>query len=181
MKKIFGIILIMILMIGSIVCEGAPETASVKTGQSALVAQENAFAQIPVPNIQYFVERQTISKWAQRWNKPQVTTYVYLLSFSGNFIGYYVCNGKPASTKSYLIPEQSYQRLAYGNSGSMSSWELAQSPDLDGTYGDNNAGIRFFTAEGIAVEAGNGISYIYSDAPLPVNCPKLNVTRKESK
>ena len=49
-----------------------------------------------------------------------------------------------------------------------------QTMDLDGTYGANNPGIRFFTASGIAVEwAGAGATYLYSDAPLPLNVPKL--------
>lgn len=32
--------------------------------------------------------------------------------------------------------------------------EMIQSPNLDGTYGDNNDGIRFFTSNGIPVEFG---------------------------
>lgn len=39
--------------------------------------------------------------------------------------------------------------------------------DFDGTYGTNNPGIRFFTAEGAAVEwAGDGATYLYSDVPI---------------
>ena len=37
-------------------------------------------------------------------------------------------------------------------------------------------GIRFVTADGISVEwGGAGTSYIYSDAPLPLETPTLNV------
>ena len=46
--------------------------------------------------------------------------------------------------------------------------------DLDGTYGSNNVGIRFFTASGVAVEwAGSGASYLFSNAKLPLNVPEL--------
>jgi hypothetical protein len=85
---------------------------------------------------------------------------VYLISY-GNIIGYYVSDGKPASTGSFLTPE--YR-----------SYTEEQLPDVDGTYGTNNPGIRFFTASGIAVEwAGSGTSYIYSDVPLKLNVPLL--------
>jgi hypothetical protein len=55
--------------------------------------------------------------------------------------------------------------------------QLVSAPDIDGTYGDNNPGIRFFTAEGTAVEwAGDGASYLYSDTPINFGypIPKLN-------
>lgn len=64
-----------------------------------------------------------------------------------------------------MFPEERFEHdIDVGDSwGSV----LIQSPDIDGTYGDNNPGIRFFTASGIAVEwAGDGASYLYSDAPI---------------
>lgn len=79
----------------------------------------------------------------------------------------YVSDGKPASTGSYLTPE--YREEVYGG-----VTRNIQLPDIDGTYGTNNPGIRFFTASGIAVEwAGSGASYIYSDVPLKLNVPLL--------
>jgi hypothetical protein len=131
-------------------------------------AQANSFGTavdtVSVPIISHFQERRTVARWAERWDKPSIATYVYLVSF-GTVIGYYVADGKPASTKSFLVPEESYY----------SSGAVLSNPDIDGTYGDNNPGIRFFTAEGTAVEwAGSGATYIYSDAPLPINVPKLN-------
>lgn len=127
-----------------------------------------ALEAIPIPSVSYFQERRTISKWTTRWDKPNLPCYVYLVSY-GKIIGYYVTDGKPSSTRSYLLPE--VKHITHSNGGCC-HWP---SPDLDGTYGENNPGIRFFTAEGTAVEwAGDGASYIYSDAPLPLNVPKLN-------
>jgi hypothetical protein len=116
---------------------------------------------VPIPTVSYFQEKRTISRWAERWDKPSVPTYVYLLSF-GKVLGYYVADGKPASTRSYLMPEEN----VYAPSGG--GWGVTlSSPDIDGTYGENNQGIRFFTAGGVAVEwAGDGASYMYSDAPI---------------
>lgn len=173
MKK--GIVVIcMLLCVVVAFAGGSIDSTTRETQQVAQQTSDRAMAQTPIPQIAYFVERTTIAKWYERWDKPSVVTYVYLVSY-GNILGYYICNGKPASTKSYLIPEEKvYSSGRYAISGS-SGW-VGQAPDLDGTYGDNNAGIRFFTAEGTAVEwAGSGASYIYSDAPLPINVPKLNI------
>jgi hypothetical protein len=128
-------------------------------------AQIKAQSLIAVPEISYFQERRTIAKWAQHWDRPAAACYVYLISY-GQIIGYYVSNGKPASTGSYLTPE--YRREPGTQDAQM------QLPDIDGTYGTNNPGIRFFTASGIAVEwAGSGASYIYSDVPLKLNVSLL--------
>lgn len=129
---------------------------------------ETAQANIPIPQVSYYQERRTIAKWTQRWDKPNVPCYVYLVSY-GKVIGYYVTDGKPACTRNYILPE--YKHNSHGRWGCC----LEPTADLDGTYGDNNPGIRFFTAEGTAVEwGGQGATYIYSDAPLPLNVPKLN-------
>jgi hypothetical protein len=141
--------------------EKARRTANRQSTQAQLSAQ----SAVDVPDLSYFQERRTIAKWAKHWDRPSAACYVYLISF-GNIIGYYVSDGKPASTGSFLTPE--YRREP-GTSGSQQ-----QLPEVDGTYGTNNQGIRFFTASGIAVEwAGSGASYIYSDIPLEVNAPLL--------
>jgi len=146
------------------------ESKTERAAQSATLA--NAQAAIPIPVVTYFQERRTIAKWTQRWDKPNLPCFVYLISF-GKIIGYYVTDGKPSSTQSYILPEC---QLWHGGNGAS---ELIPTADLDGTYGKNNPGIRFFTAEGTAVEwAGDGASYIYSDAPLPIDVPRLNVVNK---
>lgn len=128
---------------------------------------QRAIASVPVPVLSYFQERRTVDKWARRWDKPSVPCYIYLFNY-GVCIGYFVSDGKPASTRSYLTPE------SYSQQRGDCTYTTEQNPDLDGTYGDNNLGIRFFTASGAAVEAGAGISYVYSDTPLKLSVPKLN-------
>jgi hypothetical protein len=141
--------------------EKARRVANRQSTQAQLAAQSS----VDVPDLSYFQERRTIAKWAKHWDRPSAACYVYLISY-GNIIGYYVSDGKPASTGSFLTPE--YRREP-GTSGGQQ-----QLPDVDGTYGTNNQGIRFFTASGIAVEwAGSGASYIYSDVPLKLNVPLL--------
>ena len=172
MKKFLTLMLIvMIVSMTALFAIVDAEVQSIKQTRSTKQAQVDIQAKsgmdVPIPEVRYFQERRTIAKWTERWDAPNIPTYVYLISY-GNIIGYYIADGKPASTQSYLLPEERVYSSSYGN--------LAlQSQDLDGTYGNNNPGIRFFTAEGTAVEwGGSGASYIYSDTPLPLNVPKLN-------
>lgn len=169
MKRVF--IVLMFAIGAACFASGVDDTTDTQTKAIAQETKANAMSQIPIPQLSYFTERKTIAAWYIRWDKPSVITYVYLVSY-GNVLGYYVCNGKPASTGSVLNPE--YVQEYYSNGGVVEK----QQQDLDGTYGSNNPGIRFFTAEGTAVEwAGSGASYIYSDAPLPLNVPKLNIKK----
>jgi hypothetical protein len=155
-----GLALFFTLAAESCYTPSARDQAVTKQANLATVAINST----PIPNVSYFPERRTIAKWAEAWDKPSIPTYVYLISF-GKVIGYYVCNGKPASTRSYLTPE--LNRVVGFEA-------VVDAPDIDGTYGDNNPGIRFFTASGIAVEwAGDGASYIYSNAILPLEVPLL--------
>ena len=178
MKKIIIIIMLFIVItscwaFGSSENTTSKQKAAVEAANAADIyaTSTRAYSVIPVPQVSFFVERKTLAEWVERWDKPSVVTYVYLFAY-GNCIGYYVCNGKPAATTNYLVPEYQNGQL-YSSQGGYTVY-TEQTMDLDGTYGANNPGIRFFTASGIAVEwAGAGASYLYSDAILPLNVPKL--------
>jgi len=170
MKKflVFVIIIASIFALTAQSCGYSTTTSGTAANEAA--ARETATASVNavrVPQLTHFPERQTIATWAETFDTPQITCYLYLISH-GQIIGYYVTNGKPASTQSYLTP--GYRERAAGE-GRVINEEL---PDIDGTYGDNNPGIRFFTASGIAVEwAGYGATYIFSTRPIPGNFIEL--------
>jgi hypothetical protein len=175
MKKrvVFSMITVLLFSIGFSFCRVPPinpaEEVRREANKQSAAAQEAAQLSVPIPQISYFPERRTIGKWASHWDRPSAACYVYLVSY-GTIIGYYVSDGKPASTGSLLTPEYREEAI-YSGSGTIRNTQL---PDIDGTYGINNPGIRFFTASGIAVEwAGSGASYIYSDVPLKINVPLL--------
>jgi hypothetical protein len=130
-----------------------------KNEQVALLAQ----TAVDVPVVEFFLERKTVAKWFQTWDNDKVISYVYVF-ISGNPIGYYIVNGKPVSTRSYLTPEEKY----YINGATL------QTPSLDGTYGQDNVGWHFFDSSGVAVAIeGNTASIIYTNAPLPLKVPNL--------
>jgi len=162
MKKLL-LVFCFVMLFFSCELENPANKAREQANKDSTNAQLAAQSAVLVPGLKYFQERRTIAKWAQHWDRPSAACYVYLISY-GTIIGYYVSDGKPASTGSFLTPEYK----PYGEGGSL------QLPDVDGCYGTNNQGIRFFTASGIAVEwAGDGASYIYSDVPLKINVPLL--------
>ena len=128
----------------------------------------NAFKEYPVPLTGNFLERKLIYDWTKRWNVPDTVCYVYVF-IGSSCIGYFVTHGKPASTQSYLLPEH----YAYNGENSR------ESPDVDGTYGTNNPGYRFFLANGTAVEcSGTMVSCIYSDAPLSLSAVEIKNIKK---
>lgn len=148
---------------------------AIETKRAQDVNNANALSAYPVPNVQNFLERKTVSEWVKRWDKPSILTYCYVF-IGQNCIGYFITNGKPASSQSYLIPEDYVEkdRGQYGGGN-----VTRQAPDLDGTYGSNNAGYRFFLANGTAVEcSGTMVSCVYADAPLSIKVPQITSVEK---
>jgi len=91
----------------------------------------------------------------------------YIVLFSGNVVvGNFVVDGKVSSLNSFLTPDSQWYE-AYSTSN---RW-LA---DVDGSYGENDSGIFFFTPDGKYIEWTG--DYLYSDIPFSVDSPVLNVT-----
>lgn len=154
----------------SISSPGVGSSAAIATAAAQEESMSKAIQDVAIPEIQYFVERKTIARWAEYWDKPSVVTYVYCVSF-GKIMGYYVCSGKPASTQSFLTPET---RIVRADLGEFTGDILVEAPDLDGCYGANSPGIRGFTASGIPFEwSGVGATQFIAGAPLPFDVPCL--------
>ncbi len=168
MKKVFSLILIAMILIVAMLasCTYTPDGVRENASAARDTATASAIA-VPIPQLSHFQERKTIARWAETFDTPDITCYIYLVSF-GNISGYYVTNGKPSATTSYLTPEYLEE---YGSSAGYKNTQL---PDIDGTYGTNNSGVRFFTTSGIAVEwSGAGASYLFSTQKLPFNVQEL--------
>ena len=79
-------------------------------------------------------------------------------------------DGKVSSLNSFLTPDSEY----YEEGGGEWSFENKWLADVDGSYGENDNGIFFFTPDGKYVE-WSGI-YLYSDIPFEVEAPVVNYT-----
>lgn len=96
--------------------------------------------------------------------------YIVLFTESGAVIGSFVVDGKVSSLNSFLTPDSEYYELVYGGTSTKENNWLA---DVDGSYGENDNGIFFFTTDGKYIE-WTGI-YLYSDIPFIVDDPILKV------
>jgi hypothetical protein len=166
LKRVIVLICVMSLLVLCLTAStcGVEESTTTTQARKTEASAKTALAEIPTYQPQYFNERRTVDRWAKEFDTPTIEAYIYIVSY-GNILGYYVTDGKPVSTESYLIPEEDYYMNGYGK----------QNMDIDGTYGANQPGVRFFTASGVAVEwAGAGASWFFTTAPMPLNVPNLD-------
>lgn len=90
--------------------------------------------------------------------------YIVLFTESGSVVGRFVVDGKVSSLNSYLTPDSEVYSSEY---------RLDWVADVDGSYGENDAGIFFFTPDGKYVEWTG--TYLYSDIPFEVDDPVVKV------
>ena len=172
MKKL-RIFLLVILAVGLMVTlSGCDESGSrkdaIKTKQVGNSLQRNQ--QTPT-DIDYSLERYNLIKRAywvngQREKAEMVECpiekplgYVVLFTENGSVVGRFVVDGKVRSLNSFLTPDTTYPN-------SVSSDWL---PDVDGSYGENDTGIFFFTPDGKYIEWTG--DYLYSDIPFEISDP----------
>lgn len=89
----------------------------------------------------------------------------YIVLFSGNtVVGKYTVDGKVSSLNSFLTADSEYYE-----GGTYNEW-LA---DVDGSYGENDSGIFFFTPDGNYIEWSG--DYLYSDIPMNIDEPVVKM------
>lgn len=132
-------------------------------------AQQAAAVPYPADKLTDSLERRNLVERLLRTNQANKIGYVYLVSFSGQPLGYYTIKGKVSSTQSQLTTDELVYRFC--RNGSCSD-NVVNAPGDDGSYGANEDGVFFFTTEGAFVTTT--LQYLYSDQPLPINVPLLN-------
>lgn len=100
----------------------------------------------------------------------------YIVLFAGNTtVGRFIVDGKVSSLNSFLTPDSEYYEVCYGGDYTkINSW-LA---DVDGSYGENDNGIFFFTPDGKYVEWTG--EYLYSDIPFEIEKPVVTYEVNEN-
>ena len=153
------------------------DTVNTKAAADRLQANQ------PTPtDIEYSLERYNLTRrayWVNGQREKANTIpcpvskplgYVVLLTESGSVVGKFTVDGKVSSLNSFLTPDSEY----YEEGGGEWSFENKWLADVDGSYGENDNGIFFFTPDGKYVE-WSGI-YLYSDIPFEVSAPVVNYT-----
>lgn len=113
------------------------------------------------------LEKENLQRKLKLDEDPNRVGYVYLTSMSGEFIGYYTIKGKISSNGSQLEPEDLLLNPYSGE------YVVTDGPQDDGTYGEGDPGIYFFTTEGAMIVTDQ--KYLYSTQPVPnsIKIPKL--------
>lgn len=177
--RIIAAVLASLSITGCIVsCESTPAAYSSATDSRVqqAVADDMAAGQPTPTDINFSLERYNLIRRAywvngQREKAASVVCQVekplgYIVLFAGNaVVGSFVVDGKVSSLNSYLTPDSEYYEYSDGQSSAKNKW-LA---DVDGTYGENDSGIFFFTPDGKYIEWTG--DYLYSDIPFEVDDP----------
>lgn len=180
MKKIICIILAIVMF--ALCATGCTVTTTGTSGDVASqqqIAGKLADSQSTPTDISYSLERYNLIRRAYWVNGQrekanalpcEVTKPLgYIVLFAGNaVVGRFIVDGKVSSLNSFLTP--SIVDDYVGNGGTVSI-EMA---DVDGSYGENDNGIFFFTPDGKYVEWTG--TYLYSDIPFEVDNPVINYT-----
>lgn len=100
--------------------------------------------------------------------------YIVLFTESGAVVGSFIVDGKVSSLNSFLTPDSECYEVAgdasstiYNNGTRENDW-LA---DVDGSYGENDNGIFFFSVQGNYYEWTG--TYLYTDVPMIIDEPVI--------
>ena len=182
MKK-FVILLTVIFLISTLVgCDDLSTSGSyTDTANTQKVAGNLATKQPTPTDINFSLERYNLIRRAY-WvngqrekanNLPCEVTkplgYIVLFTEGGGIVGSFTVDGKVSSLNSFLTPDSEYYELVYGGTSHIKNDWLA---DVDGSYGENDTGIFFFTTDGKYVEWTG--TYLYSDIPMKTGTPIVN-------
>lgn len=156
-------------------------TSREDTEATMKLADKFSDSQSTPTDIDYSLERYNLIRRAywvngQREKAVQLPSKIekpmgYILLMNGNaVVGTFTVDGKVSSLNSFLTPDSEYYEILGDNTTKKYNKWL---PDVDGSYGENDNGIFFFTPDGKYIEWTG--EYMYSDIPFDVSEPIVNV------
>lgn len=184
MKKIIALLMALIIMGMMLVSCGSTTSGSRQDTLNQQEAANELQNNQPTPtDIDYSLERYNLIRrtyWVNGQREKANTLpceiekplgYIVLFTESGAVVGSFIVDGKVSSLNSFLTPDSEYYEEVYSGSGGhyYNEW-LA---DVDGSYGQNDNGIFFFTPDGKYIEWTG--TYLYSDIPMIVDDPVIKV------
>ena len=178
MKKILTVIIPLIILVLMSACSTTAISGARADVKSTIEIVNRLQTNQPTPtDIDYSLERYNLIRrtyWVngQREKANSLPCevekplgYIVLFTDNGGVIGSFIVDGKVSSLNSFLTPDSEY----YEYSNYRNKW-LA---DVDGSYGENDSGIFFFTTDGKYIEFTG--AYLYSDIPFEVDNPIVKV------
>ena len=202
MKKVLAI-MFTVAVIATMFCGcgdfEVPEATGATADKAATIEVANELAENqPTPtDIDYSLERYNLIRrayWVNGQREKANTLpcevekplgYIVLFTDNGSIVGRFVVDGKVSSLNSYLTPDSEYYEKNTSYRSGVYSSELYDGgyhanayankwlADVDGSYGENDNGIFFFTPDGKYVEWTG--TYLYSDIPFVVDDPVVRI------
>lgn len=164
--------MLLLILILAIFSMGAGKCSSENTRKTAERDRESTMQRaqksVQVPKIEHFINRQGVAEYMKRMDDPSKTFYVYLLSYTGRVLGYYVTRTHPISVCSLMTPPD---KVNWGKGETVSS-----APSLDGLYGGGDGTMckhyYAFTADTDTLIEFN-TQFFVSDQPLNLEADRL--------
>lgn len=185
MKKLIALTMAVLMALSLCACDVTYDTsaggAQQNIGDTQKVTDKLTSSQKTPTDIDYSLERYNLirrSYWVNGQREKANTLvcavdkplgYIVLFTEAGGVVGRFIVDGKVSSLNSFLSPD--YIEDTYGNSSGGYTTISTQLADVDGSYGENDNGIFFFTPDGKYVE-WTGI-YLYSDIPFELDAPTV--------
>jgi len=174
-------LLISVTLIG---CDASATANTTKADiNNTMAVANNLVASQPTPtDINYSLERYNLIRRAYWVNGQRDKAdalicevekplgYIVLFTDAGGVVGSFTVDGKVSSLNSYLTPDSEYYEYSYSESKFETNDWLS---DVDGSYGENDTGIFFFTVEGNYIEWTG--TYLYTDIPMHIEDPVIKI------
>lgn len=178
--------MVMILFTACDISTTSTSTGSVNDKQNTINNANKLQTNQPTPtDIEYSLERYNLIRrayWVNGQHEKAANLpceivkplgYVVLMTESGAVLGCFTVDGKVSSLNSYLTPDSEWYEQEYYGDGDSYRGANDWLADVDGSYGTNDNGIFFFTAEGNYMEWNS--KYLYTDIPFQIDAPILRV------
>ncbi len=184
MKKFLSLFLVLAVLLMGGCGELSTSGTETDTRNTAKVASELASNQPTPTDIDYSLERYNLIRrayWVNGQREKANTLiceiekplgYIVLFTESGSTVGRFIVDGKVSSLNSFLTPDSEYYEVV-GSKKEGDCDENKWLADVDGSYGENDNGIFFFTPDGKYIEWTG--TYLYSDIPFEVSDPIVKV------
>lgn len=179
MKKFALVAILVVLVLALCSCDSSYQGTKVDTRKTLEVASNLSTNQPTPDDINYSLERYNLIRrayWVNGQRERARTLpceiadvplgYIALFTDNGAVVGKFVVEGKVSSLNSYLSPDSEYYE-GYSSEGGIARNRWIA--DVDGSYGENDNGIFFFTPDGKYVEWTG--TYLYSDIPFEIENP----------
>lgn len=181
MNKFVTITASVLISVALLGCDAEGYSTATDVNNTRAVADNLAASQPTPTDIDYSLERYNLIRRAYWVNGQRDKAnslvcpiekplgYIVLFTDAGGVVGSFTVDGKVSSLNSYLTPDSEYFEYSSGSCTVANEWLS----DVDGSYGENDAGIFFWTVDNNYIEWTG--TYLYTDMPIHIDDPVIQI------